>query len=338
MTDFNLKAARVQFAALLAVLAVALVVATGITTGAFVLSFSVLRDLARQGLLHEDLAWIFPAMIDGAIFLSTVAVVVLGKLDIASRDKRFYVALAIVVICISVYGNAYHAYFAASAARRNVEAGVDLGFVPLSPTGAALIAVIPPFLVLALTHGVGILVKAVGAAYAQYATQTRSVDPANHDIADFVSTGQVHGGDHGDAATESDSVATVLTAATAITPHTNSPSGSPSTVADVLTVDKAPDSEQATPAQTVEQLAAFFETADLDPLVRKTALLKIENPDWTFAELAEATGARAASTAMRRYKKAEEAAVQVGQSIPSFASLDDDGSRIDLHAQLIGSR
>ena len=118
MTDFSRKAARVQFVALLTVLAVALIVATGITTGAFVLSFSVLRDLARQGLLPEDLAWIFPAMIDGAIFLSTVAVVVLNKLDIAARDKRFYIALAMVVICISVYGNAYHAYRAASAAQR----------------------------------------------------------------------------------------------------------------------------------------------------------------------------------------------------------------------------
>ena len=174
MTDFSRKAARVQFVALLTVLAVALIVATGITTGAFILSFSVLRDLARQGLLPEDLAWIFPAMIDGAIFLSTVAVVVLNKLDIAVRDKRFYIALAMVVICISVYGNAYHAYHAASAAQRSVASGTDLGFVPLSPVGASLIAVIPPFLVLALTHGVGILIKAIGAAHTQYQNAIRN--------------------------------------------------------------------------------------------------------------------------------------------------------------------
>lgn len=335
MTDFNLKAARVQFAALLAVLAVALVVATGITTGAFVLSFSVLRDLARQGLLHEDLAWIFPAMIDGAIFLSTVAVVVLSKLDIAARDKRFFIALAVVVICISVYGNAYHAYHAASAAHRSAEAGVDLGFVPLSPTGAALIAVIPPFLVLALTHGVGILIKAIGAAHAQYVTQTRLTDPVHTDVPAPVLAKQADGVRPEEDAT-TDNVATVPGA----TPHVENSNIALSPVAGVQYAEATVAQEQATVFghRTVEQFVAFLWTADLDPLVRQTALLKVENPDYTFAELAEATGARAASTAMRRYKKAEEAAFEAGLSIPTHAPLDEDSSQMDLHAQLIGTR
>lgn len=49
MTNFNLRAARIQLGALLVALVVAILIALGITTGAFVLCFAVQRDLARQG-------------------------------------------------------------------------------------------------------------------------------------------------------------------------------------------------------------------------------------------------------------------------------------------------
>lgn len=52
MGDFSLRAARIQLGALIA----ALLIAIGITTGAFVLSFAVQRDLARQGTIPENLA------------------------------------------------------------------------------------------------------------------------------------------------------------------------------------------------------------------------------------------------------------------------------------------
>ncbi|MEU2229085.1 DUF2637 domain-containing protein [Streptomyces sp. NPDC018347] len=67
MNDFSLRAARIQLGALLAALALAIVIALGITTGAFVLSFAVQRDLARQALIPEHLTWIFPAIVDSAI-------------------------------------------------------------------------------------------------------------------------------------------------------------------------------------------------------------------------------------------------------------------------------
>ncbi|WP_052056730.1 DUF2637 domain-containing protein [Rhodococcoides fascians] len=314
MTDFSLKAARLQFAALLAVLVVALAVATGITIGAFVLSFSVLRDLARQGLLQEDLAWIFPAMIDGAIFLSTVAVVVLAKLDIPARDKRFYIVLAAVVICISVYGNAYHAYHAALLAQNAVAAGAQLGFVPLSPVGAALIAIIPPFLVLALTHGVGILVKAIGAAHAQYVAQ----------IGDGVD----------EARSASDDAGTAVACAV-----DSAPEALDGTV--VLAPDSCDDprrdlAESGTAdGDTTTRLLDFFATTDLDPAVKKTATLKIMNPEWTFAELADATHVRAASTAMRRYKKAEESALEAGLVMPSVGTTERD-LQFDQPTELVG--
>lgn len=111
---------------------------------------------------------------------------------------------------------------------------------------------------------------------------------------------------------------------------------------------------QAEP-QTVAQLLAFIDHSDLDPMVRKTAKLKINKPHLTFAELAEATNVRAASTAMRRYNRAEDAAIAAGFTIPPLPTLDDiaresleserndnernEGDQQDeLEAQLVHSR
>ncbi|WP_442972508.1 DUF2637 domain-containing protein [Rhodococcus sp. BH5] len=148
----------------------AIVIALGITTGAFVLSFAVQRDLARQALIPENLTWIFPAIVDSAILGATIAIVIIiiSKLNMNRRDRGFYIALAVSVVVISILGNAYHAYHAAVAARKFIDGGGDLGFSPLTPSIAAAIAIIPPALVLAFTHGITILVKAVGMAYAAY--------------------------------------------------------------------------------------------------------------------------------------------------------------------------
>lgn len=351
MTDFSRKAARVQFVALLTVLAVALIVATGITTGAFVLSFSVLRDLARQGLLPEDLAWIFPAMIDGAIFLSTVAVVVLNKLDIAARDKRFYIALAMVVICISVYGNAYHAYHAASAAQRNVALGADLGFVPLSPVGASLIAIIPPFLVLALTHGVGILIKAIGAAHTQYQNATRNdagqqpsphhdaphagIAPPEPTAEQFPASSPVARPQLDDAAAAAvdidgltaaptaSSIASAVTVPDDRAPATNDVAQLSNAVAGGDVEPRNNAGEHASALQFVEHSDQF----DDDDGVRATARLRLTEPNLTWAEIAARTEVRAASTALRRWTRAKETMATAGFII-------DDGNPLAVQEQL----
>ncbi|SCC70244.1 DUF2637 domain-containing protein [Rhodococcus qingshengii] len=162
MTGFSLRAARIQLGALLAALALAIVIALGITTGAFVLSFAVQRDLAWQALIAEHLTWIFPPIVDSAILGATIAIVIISKLNMNKRDRGFYIALAVSVVAISILGNAYHAYHAAIAAQESIDGGGDLGFIPLTPAIAAAIAIIPPALVLAFTHGITILVKAVG--------------------------------------------------------------------------------------------------------------------------------------------------------------------------------
>ncbi|PBC49790.1 excisionase [Rhodococcus sp. ACS1] len=173
MNDLSIRAARIQLRALIAALIVAIAIAVGITTGAFVLSFAVQRDLALQAGIPHYLTWIFPAIVDGAILGATIAIVALSKINGSATGKRFFLWLAVVVVFISVFGNAYHAYRAGEAAARSAAAGIDLGYTPLTPTGASLIAVIPPLLVLAFTHGVGILIKAIGTAHTEYTTVVR---------------------------------------------------------------------------------------------------------------------------------------------------------------------
>lgn len=171
MTDFSLRAARIQLGALLAALVLAIVIALGITAGAFVLSFAVQRDLAVQAIIPADLAWIFPVIVDSAILGSTIAIVLISKLKMSGWDKAFYIALAVGVVVISILGNAYHAFNGAVQARAIVAGGGEVGYVPLEPVVAALIAIVPPALVLAFTHGIGILLKATGIAYSDYRNQ-----------------------------------------------------------------------------------------------------------------------------------------------------------------------
>ncbi|KXF52881.1 excisionase [Rhodococcus sp. SC4] len=173
MNDLSIRAARIQLRALIAALIVAIAIAVGITTGAFVLSFAVQRDLALQAGIPHYLTWIFPAIVDGAILGATIAIVALSKINGSATGKHFFLWLAVVVVFISVFGNAYHAYRAGEAAARSAAAGIDLGYTPLTPTGASLIAVIPPLLVLAFTHGVGILIKAIGTAHTEYTAVVR---------------------------------------------------------------------------------------------------------------------------------------------------------------------
>ncbi|KPH20707.1 hypothetical protein AN948_05460 [Rhodococcus sp. ADH] len=207
MNDFSLRAARIQLGALLAALALAIVIALGITTGAFVLSFAVQRDLARQALIPENLTWIFPAIVDSAILGATIAIVIISKLKMNRRDRGFYIALAVSVVVISILGNAFHAYNAAVDARQFVDGGGDLGFIPLAPAIAAALAIIPPALVLAFTHGITVLVKAVGIAYAAYRELVDSHAQNLQPVASAESITPAEGAVQADIATEAEASA-----------------------------------------------------------------------------------------------------------------------------------
>ena len=368
MNDLNLKAARIQLRALIAALVVAILIAVGITAGAFVLSFAVLRDLALQATLPYWLTWIFPAIVDGAIFGATIAVVALSKISGSSAGKRFFLGLAIAVVLISVIGNAVHAYKAAEISGRNVAAGIDLGYIPLAPTGAALIAIIPPLLVLAFTHGVGILIKAIGTAHSEYAevvnaarlvptiadnTPERNVEtvhnPASvsyraesiardHDVAQtpaVASSPIAEAADPATPATSADaelSVKEQTTIATDTQPVAQVPEPIVADVADLgewgvarNALDEGsqeifvlPDEEQ-----TIENLLNFIDSCDdFEPVVKDTARLRITE-NLSYAEIATITRAKAASTAMRRFVKVEQRAVDAGFRTPPLPEVDD---------------
>lgn len=100
--------------------------------GGFVLSFTALRDLAVRVGMPEDLAWIWPLLIDGLIIEATLAVVRLSQLR--SRATWYAWALLAGGALTSVGSNSVHA----------VATGHGLA-------GAAASAVAPVVL-LAMTH------------------------------------------------------------------------------------------------------------------------------------------------------------------------------------------
>ncbi|MFC9836462.1 DUF2637 domain-containing protein [Rhodococcus sp. NPDC127530] len=386
MNDLSIRAARIQVRALIAALIVAISIAIGITTGAFVLSFAVQRDLALQAGIPHYLTWIFPAIVDGAILGATIAVVALSKISGRATGKRFFLWLAVVVVFISVFGNAYHARRAGEEAASNVAAGIDLGYTPLTPTGASLIAIIPPLLVLAFTHGVGILIKAIGTAHTEYNAlcnditsraveereslgavssrlNTQVPDPKVQDSfsnIDSIAGNTSNTGVDLDAAeiqvmdvppsrdATSDDIAEAGT--TGVDGCVSEDDVVAEVVADDLDV-ACNGIATAVPEtlvlpdelQTTEYLLAFIESSKLDPMVKETARLKIEHPDATFAALAEATGEKWASTALRRYNKAKDLAVDAGFRTPPLPLTDeatDNGSDESDTApyELVGAR
>ncbi|MFE5700477.1 DUF2637 domain-containing protein [Rhodococcus koreensis] len=317
MRDLNLRAARIQLYALTAALLIAIVIAVGITIGAFVLSFSVQRDLAKQASIPLSLAWIFPAIVDGAILGATIAVVALSKISGGAAGKKFFLSLAVVVVVISVVGNAYHAQQAGLRAARDVAAGIDLGYTPLSPHGAALIAIIPPLLVLAFTHGVGVLIKAIGSAYAEFNELTEPLASGSADTALVANADWlVAADDRVEASVAADRNAGEVDASTAAVDGDVAQHVAATAMAEVH------DATEMAAEPTTEQLLAFIDGSSLDPLVKKTARIKITEPATTWGQLADATEAKAPSTALRRYNKAVAAAVDAGFAIPPQPAFD----------------
>ena len=374
MTDFNLRAARLQLYGLLAAVLIAALLAVGITTGAFVLSFSVLKDLAVQGMLPAEHAWIFPAIVDGGILGATIAVIVLSKISGSAKGRNFFLCLLIAVVFVSVAGNAYHAYRAAQDAAQAIAAGAELGFNPLTPSIAPVIAVIPPLLVLAFTHGIGILIKAIGAAFSEYselvnagdedrvatpphvaptiaASDVPSVTVATSapDIArtssEPVARGPVtkaapwsstaaaapeHAPIAHDIAPVAHDVAAVARDIAPVAPASTLPSARIQPAADGTATTELAETSLM-PEQTTRALLEFIEQVpNLSAEVRETARMKILDPDLTFAAIAERTGGVATSTALRRYNKAEEAALKGGFSMPPLPYLGEGSFGRDL--------
>ncbi|MCW2093493.1 UNVERIFIED_ORG: hypothetical protein M2328_006846 [Rhodococcus erythropolis] len=350
MTDFSLRAARIQLGALLAALALAIVIALGITTGAFVLSFAVQRDLARQALIPEHLTWIFPAIVDSAILGATIAIVIISKLNMNRRDRGFYIALAVSVVVISILGNAYHAYHAAIAAQESIDGGGDLGFTPLAPAIAAAIAIIPPALVLAFTHGITILVKAVGMAYAAYraivenATDSEDAKTAASDltanwgpirnprlrdrvarnIAEQLEAERNEGTATAEPQADQDDVIADFAEPFFVDEMTDEGHGDIDAQGAATEPLGRRDNEetQADVDPDIDDLMAFIATSNLAKNVKDTAVRKLTNPNLTWETIAmESKPPVAISTAWRRYEKFDTAAREAGFTSPPLPDL-----------------
>jgi hypothetical protein len=117
-----------------------------IAVGAFVLSFASLTDLAVRSGIDANLAWIWPIIVDGLIVAATVAIVALAGHD--RKTLAYPWALLGLGAVVSTAANAVHAIVSVN----QVNGGVP-------PVVSAIMAAIPPVVLLAITHLTVLLVQ-----------------------------------------------------------------------------------------------------------------------------------------------------------------------------------
>ena len=117
-----------------------------LAAGAFVLSFASLSNLAELAGINPSLAWIWPLIVDGLIVVSTMSILALAG---HSRRVLYYPwALLAGGSLVSIAANSLHAILAAA------------GVVPA--VVSALVAAVPPVVLLAVTHLSVVLVQHAG--------------------------------------------------------------------------------------------------------------------------------------------------------------------------------
>lgn len=150
----------------------AVVITVGIGIASFVLSFTALADLAARAGVPENLAWLWPLIVDGTILQATMAVVALAGVDGQQRNRRYFWIVLATSAAVSVIGNGWHAVLPGSA--------------PLSPWLAAAIAVVAPVSLLASTHGLSLLVRVPSVRAPVPVVRPQSAAPAAVPAADDV--------------------------------------------------------------------------------------------------------------------------------------------------------
>ncbi|MCW2134263.1 DUF2637 domain-containing protein [Arthrobacter sp. VKM Ac-2550] len=110
-----------------------------IAVGAFVLSFAALTDLAQRSGIEPHLAWIWPIIVDGMIVASTVAIVALN--GHGRRAMIYPWSLLFFGAIVSTAANSVHAILT-----------VDKMASGIPPIVSALVAAMPPVVLLAITH------------------------------------------------------------------------------------------------------------------------------------------------------------------------------------------
>lgn len=119
-----------------AVIRTAIAATVLIGTGAFILSFAALTDLAVYAGIPTTLAWIWPVIVDGMIVAATFAIVALN--DDEPHALRYPWALLIFGSVVSTAANSLHAI-------------VNVSTEAL-PVIAAVVAAMPPIVLLSITH------------------------------------------------------------------------------------------------------------------------------------------------------------------------------------------
>lgn len=118
------------------VIAAAVAGTFALALGAFLLSFGALDDLARLAGIPGGQTWLWPLIVDGVILQATISVVALR--DAARSARRFAWMLLVAGTGVSVAANITHAVLTAD---ERVPALV-----------AALVASVPPLVLVAMTH------------------------------------------------------------------------------------------------------------------------------------------------------------------------------------------
>lgn len=131
-----------------------------LAVGAFVLSFTALRDLAQRSGIDPELAWLWPLIVDGIIVVATISVFALA----GARVVWYPWLLLVLGAAISVAANAIHAVVAA-------EPGVP-------PLLAASVASVPPIVLVASTHLTAILIRHSRTIYAAATATSDLSEPA----------------------------------------------------------------------------------------------------------------------------------------------------------------
>lgn len=110
-----------------------------IAVGAFILSFAALTDLAERSGIEAHLAWIWPIIVDGMIVASTVAIVALNGHN--RRSMIYPWTMLFFGAIVSTAANSVHAILTVD----DLQSGI--------PTlVSALVAAMPPMVLLAITH------------------------------------------------------------------------------------------------------------------------------------------------------------------------------------------
>ncbi|WP_280140872.1 DUF2637 domain-containing protein [Nocardia vulneris] len=132
----------------------AVVVIVTIGAAAFTLSFAALRELAVMAHTPENLAWLWPVIVDGTIIQATVSALVLAS----KPQRRWFLWVLAAGALVSITGNSVHAALA----------GTELPW-----WAAALVAAVAPVSLVVDTHGLAVLFRA-----AQQESEPAVVAPA----------------------------------------------------------------------------------------------------------------------------------------------------------------